>query len=205
MFLCKDRKDNKLEPSSVCVCVWHQPDLGQDDAGVERRQQVWQGLQVRLMADARLQSIHRHLLRTRLHDVTQGLHLEQGLVLHGQSKRAKAANWRHKKIKFWRCPCQCAASPVWLRAWCARCSPCSRPPGSEWNVNSQMARGFLTCDSSHNLRSNTGMGGIRCRRVIFVSALFFCKIYFRCQNRKCPILLLDSALSNKKVVRSQSR
>lgn len=39
-----------------------------------------------------------------------------------------------------------ATLPVWLRAWCARCCPCNRPPGSGWSANSQMAHEFLTCN-----------------------------------------------------------
>lgn len=33
----------------------------------------------------------------------------------------------------------------------------------------------------------------------------FCKVYLRCQKRKCPIFLLDRALSRRNLVRSQSR
>lgn len=34
--------------------------------------------------------------------------------------------------------------PVWLKAWCGGCFPCSRPPESGQNANSQMPRESLT-------------------------------------------------------------
>lgn len=94
--------------------------------------------------------------------------------------------------------------PVWLRAWCAKRFPCSRPPESDWNANSQMPRGFLTWKKSMLVSQKTNKNKKNSKCPIFC---YFCKTgsYLRCQKRKCPILLLDKALSSRKVVRSQSR
>lgn len=53
---------------------------------------------------------------------------------------------------------ECVRLPVWLTAWCGECFPCSRPPESGQNANSQTPHESLT----YNKHKFSQTKGCRC-------------------------------------------
>lgn len=101
----------------------------------------------------------------------------------------------HRSMGKKACTCTClCVLPASLKPQYEGCCLCSRLPGSGRTGQKPPACVFPTCRGQHNRSLSTAFCGQTRMRTT----------HRRCQNRKCPILRLDWARSNRKWVRAQS-